>query len=155
MAKAIPEGFHTLTPHLVVDDAKAALAFYKQAFGAVELMCVPEPKGKRVMHAEMKIGDSVVMLVDTFSEMGAKNPKDLQGSPVMLHIYTADADAMIKRAEKAGATVTMPVEEMFWGDRYGSVRDPFGHSWSVATHVRDVSPDQMKKAAEQAFAKAQ
>jgi len=151
MVKPVPDGYHTLTPHLVVSDASAAIEFYKQAFGAIETARMVEPGGKRIMHAQVTIGDSVLMLADTYSEMGAKNPKDLKGSPVNIHIYSQDADALMARAVKAGAKVLMPVAEMFWGDRYGRLTDPFGHEWSVATHVKDLSEAEMEKAAADMF----
>lgn len=138
----VPEGFHTLTPHLVCDGAADAIAFYQRAFGAEELSRMPGPGGK-IMHAMIRIGDSVVMLNDAFPEMGAKGPHALGGTPVTLHLYVTDADAAFARAVAAGATPRMPVAEQFWGDRYGIVVDPFGHQWSVATHVKDLTPEQM------------
>jgi uncharacterized glyoxalase superfamily protein PhnB len=143
--KKIPEGMHSITPHLVCAGAAKALDFYKQAFGATEQGRLPGPDG-RLMHAAMKIGDSTVMLADEMPEWGSLGPKALKGSPVTIHIYVEDVDALVARAVKAGAKVTMPVAEQFWGDRYGKLEDPFGHHWSVATHVRDVTPDEMKKA---------
>lgn len=152
MVKAIPDGYHTLTPYLVVSSAAKAIEFYRKAFGATEVMRMVEPGGKRIMHAEIRIGDSCLMLSDTYAEMGAKNPKDLNGTPVTVHVYSENADALVARAAKAGAKVVMPVAEMFWGDRFGKVRDPFGHEWSIATHVKDLTPDQFAKAAAAAFA---
>jgi uncharacterized glyoxalase superfamily protein PhnB len=143
--KKIPEGMHSITPHLVCAGAAKALDFYKQAFGATEQGRLPGPDG-RLMHAAMKIGDSTVMLADEMPEWGSLGPKALKGSPVTIHIYVEDVDALVARAVKAGAKVTMPVAEQFWGDRYGKLEDPFGHHWSVATHVRDVTSDEMKKA---------
>ena len=122
--------------------------FYTKAFGAVELGRIPTPEGK-LMHGIMRIGDSPVMLVDAFPEWGSVDPNALKGTPVTLHLYVEDADAFAARAVEAGCTVVMPVEEAFWGDRYGILQDPFGHRWSVATHVRDASPEEIKKAAEQ------
>ena len=146
--KKIPEGMHSITPHLVCAGAAKALDFYQQAFGATEVGRMPGPDG-RLMHAAMKIGDSTVMLADEMPEWGSLGPKALKGSPVTIHIYVEDVDALVARAVKAGAKVTMPVEEQFWGDRYGKLEDPFGHHWSVATHVRDVTPEEMKKAMHQ------
>jgi len=140
--KAIPEGMHTITPHLVCEGAAEAIEFYKKAFNAVENSRMPAPDG-RVMHAQLKIGDSVIMLVDDFPDHGCYGPKHLKGSPVTIHLYVPDADATYAQAVKAGATAKMPPEDMFWGDRYGVLIDPFGHSWSVATHKRDLTPEQM------------
>ena len=144
----IPQGMHSVTPHLVCAGAAKAIEFYKQAFGAEEGARLPGPDG-RLVHASVKIGDSQVMLVDEMPEWGALGPKALKGSPVTIHIYVEDVDALVARAVKAGAKVTMPVAEQFWGDRYGKLEDPFGHHWSVATHVRDVTPEEMKKAMQQ------
>ena len=145
MASKIPSGMHSVTPHLVCAGAANAIEFYKKAFGAEEQARLPGPDG-RIMHAAVKIGDSTVMLVDEMPEWGSLGPKALKGSPVTIHLYVDDADRFVERAAKAGAKVTMPVAEQFWGDRYGKLEDPFGHHWSVATHVRDVGPDEMKKA---------
>jgi len=144
-AKPIPEGMRSVTPHLVCAGAAAAIDFYKKAFGAVEQGRMAGPDG-RLMHAMVRIGDSAVMLVDEMPEWGALGPKALKGSPVTIHLYVDDADAFVKRAVQAGAKVTMPVAEQFWGDRYGRIEDPFGHRWSIATHVRDVTPEEMKQA---------
>ena len=141
----IPQGMHSVTPHLVCAGAAKAIEFYKQAFGAEEGARLPGPDG-RLMHATVKIGDSQVMLVDEMPEWGALGPKSLKGSPVTIHLYVDDADAFAKRAAAAGAKITMPVDEMFWGDRYGKLEDPFGHQGSVGTHVRDVSPEEMQRA---------
>jgi uncharacterized glyoxalase superfamily protein PhnB len=143
--KPVPEGMHSVTPHLICAGAANAIEFYKKAFGAVETARMPAPDG-RIMHAMIRIGDSPVMLVDEMPEWGALSPKSLKGSPVTLHLYVEDVDAFAARAVKAGAKVTMPIEDQFWGDRYGKLEDPFGHHWSVATHVRDVSPDEMQQA---------
>jgi len=151
MVKAIPDGYHTLTPYLVVGDAAKAIEFCRKAFGATEIMRMVEPGGKRIMHAELMVGDSRLMLSDTYAEMGGKNPKDLKGTPVTVHVYSEDADALAARAAKAGAKIIMPVAEMFWGDRFGKVKDPFGHGWSIATHVKDLTPAQFAKAAAAAF----
>lgn len=143
--KPVPEGMHTVTPHLVCAGAADAIEFYKKAFGAVETGRLPGPQGK-VMHAQLRIGDSPIMLVDEFPDMSALGPKALKGSPVTIHLYVEHADAVFERAVAAGAKVRMPIGDMFWGDRYGVLEDPFGHYWSVATHMRDVSPEEMKRA---------
>lgn len=142
--KAVPEDYHTITPYMTVRDAARAIDFYKQAFGATERNVMKAPDGK-VMHAELMIGDSVFMLADEFPEYGALSPQSTGGAGMGLHIYTEDVDSAFDRAVKAGATVEMPVADMFWGDRYGKLADPFGHKWSVATHKRDMSPEEMEK----------
>jgi len=143
--KPIPEDMHTVTPHLVCAGASDAIAFYVKAFGAVEAARITRPGGK-LMHAMVRIGDSAVMLVDENPEWKALGPKAIGGTPVTLHLYVEDADAVFARAVAAGAEAKMPVSEMFWGDRYGVLTDPFGHSWSVATHVRDATPEEMQAA---------
>jgi uncharacterized glyoxalase superfamily protein PhnB len=143
--KAIPEGMHTVTPHLVCAGAADAIEFYKKAFDAVEVGRMAGPLGK-LIHAMLRIGDSAVMLVDEFPEWGSFGPKSLKGSPVTIHLYVEDVDALVKHAVAAGAKITMPIDDMFWGDRYGKLEDPFGHHWSVATHVRDVSQEEMRQA---------
>jgi uncharacterized glyoxalase superfamily protein PhnB len=150
-AQPIPPDFHAVTPHLVVCDAAAAIAFYKAAFGAEECFRMPAPDGERLLHAEIRIGDSPVMLASAFPEFGSKGPDALGGSPVALHLYVADVDAAYDRAVTAGATATMPPADMFWGDRYGRVTDPFGHIWALASHQRDVPPEEIAAAAKQAF----
>ena len=150
--KGIPEGFTTLTAHLVVEGAADAMDFYKRAFGAEELGRMPMPDSRRLMHGLMKLGDSMLMLVDAFEEFGAKGPKGLGGSPVTLHFYVEDADEAFQRALDAGCTVAMPLADMFWGDRYGKVRDPFGHEWSIATKIKDLTPEEMEAAQKAAFA---
>ena len=147
----IPQGMHSVTPHLVCAGAAKAIDFYKQAFGATEQGRMPGPDG-RLMHAAVKIGDSTVMLVDEMPEWGALGPKSLKGSPVTIHLYVSDVDAFVARAVKAGAKVTMPVADQFWGDRYGMVKDPFGHVWAIATHVEDLSPKEMEERGRQAMA---
>lgn len=144
--KPIPEGMHTITPHLVCNGAADAIEFYQKAFGAVELARLPGEVGK-LMHAMIRIGDSAIMLVDEFPDWGMLGPKALNGSPVTIHLYVEDVDATVERAVAAGAKITMPVEDMFWGDRYGRIEDPFGHHWSIATHIRDVSPEEIQAAA--------
>lgn len=148
--KPIPDGFHTITAHLIVGGAGRAIDFYKTAFGAEELFRMPGPDGESVMHGEIKIGDSIVMICDEFPEM-CRGPKTIGGSPVTLHLYVADADASFNRAVKAGCEVTMPLQDMFWGDRYGKLRDPFGHEWSIATHKEDLTPEQIGERAAAAF----
>ncbi|MGZ3409062.1 MAG: VOC family protein [Xanthobacteraceae bacterium] len=143
--KKIPDGMHTVTPMLVCAGAAAAIDFYKKAFNAVEQSRLLGNDGK-VMHASIKIGDSVIMLTDEAPDWGSFGPKALKGSSVVIHLYVDDVDTFASRAVNAGATVTLPVQDMFWGDRYGQFQDPFGHRWSIATHVRDVSPEEMQKA---------
>ena len=149
--KAIPEGFHTITPHITVRNAKQAMEFYKKAFGAEVLRTMMQ--GDSVMHAVLKIGDSLVMLNDEFPEMDALSPLSTHGSGVVLHIATENVDAAFERATSAGAKVAMPLMDQFWGDRYGVVTDPYGHKWSLATHIRDMSEDEVRRAQEEAFAK--
>lgn len=143
--KKIPDGMHTVTPHLICAGAADAIEFYKKAFNAKEKGRIPGPNVK-LMHAAIQIGDSTVMLVDEMPEWGALGPKALKGSPVAIHLYVEDVDAFTAQAVGAGAKVTMPIADMFWGDRYGQLEDPFGHRWSVATHVRDMSPEEMQQA---------
>jgi PhnB protein len=145
-AKPIPEGYHTATPYLIVKDAAKAIEFYKKAFGAAEMMRMTQPDG-RVGHAEIKIGDSPIMLADEFPEMGARSPQSLGGSPVSILLYVQDVDALTSQAITAGAKVVRPVKDQFYGDRSGSLEDPFGHQWHIATHVEDVPPEEMKKRA--------
>ena len=142
--KPIPDGMHSLTPLLTCAGAADAIEFYKKAFNAVEQSRLPGPDGK-LMHASVKIGDSMLMLTDEFPEWGGLGPKMLKGSPVTVHLYVEDVDAVVKQAVAAGAKVTMPVDEMFWGDRYGKLEDPFGHQWSVGTHTRDLTPEQIQE----------
>lgn len=141
----IPAGMHTVTPHLVCADAAKAIDFYKKAFGATELMRLPGPDG-RLWHAAIRIGDSTVMLVDEMPEWKSLGPAALKGTPVSLHLYVENADALAERAVAAGARTVMPINETFWGDRYGLIEDPFGHRWSVATHVRDMTPEEIRQA---------
>jgi PhnB protein len=147
--KPIPDGMHTVTPHLICAGAADAIEFYKKAFNAVEMGRLAGPQGK-LLHGAIRIGDSTVMLVDEFPEWGSLGPKSLKGSPVAMHVYVEDVDAFVARATAAGAKITMPLQDMFWGDRYCKLEDPFGHQWSVATHVRDVSRDEMQQAAQKA-----
>ena len=152
MTKPSPDGFHTLTPHLVVQDAGKAIEFYKSAFGAQEEERHLAPDGKAVMHARLKIGDSLLMLASEFPPM-CLSPKSRGGTSTTLHIYVENADALFEQAVKAGCTVKMPIMDQFWGDRYGQVEDPFGHQWSIATHKQDLSPEQLAANAKAAFAK--
>ncbi len=147
--KPIPEGMHTVTPHLVCAGAADAIEFYKKAFDAVEMGRMAGPQGK-LLHGAIRIGDSMIMLADEFPDWGSFGPKSLKGSPVTIHLYVEDVDAFVARAAAAGAKITMPLQDMFWGDRYCKLEDPFGHQWSVGTHVRDVSPDEMQQAVQKA-----
>jgi PhnB protein len=149
--KPIPEGHHTITPHLVVRGGAEAIAFYKKAFGAEELGRSPGPDGMSIMHAGLKIGDSILFLNDEFPDMGCRSPQALGGSPITLHLYVKDVDAVFKQAVAAGAQVRMPVTDMFWGDRYGQVTDPFGHVWALATHIEDLTREEIEKRANTAF----
>jgi PhnB protein len=147
----IPEGFHSVTPHLVCRDAQRALEFYKNAFGA-EIQGVNKDGSELVTHAQMKIGDSIVMLVDEFPAYGCLSPLSTGGASVMLHIYTPDADALFSRAAAAGAKITMPPMDAFWGDRYSQLVDPFGHKWAIATRQRVLTPEEVRAEAQKAFA---
>ena len=149
--KPIPDGMHAVTPHLVCAGAADAIAFYVKAFQAVELARLPGPDG-RLMHAMIAIGGSPIMLADSFPEYGSQDPKALNGTPVTLHLYVEDADKTFAQALAAGATEKMALQDMFWGDRYGIVTDPFGHAWSIATHKQDLTPEQITRAAKEAFA---
>jgi len=142
--KPIPDGYATATPYLTIRDAARALEFYKKAFGAVQTVCMPGPGGV-VLHAEIRIGNSMLMLGEESLEMGAKSPATLGGTGSGILLYVPDADASFDRAVQAGCKVEMPLQDMFWGDRYGKLKDPFGHSWSIATHKEDVSPEEMKR----------
>ena len=152
--QAIPPGHENLIPHLVCDPCSEAIEFYKKAFGAEEIQRAPAPDGRKIMHAAIRIGNSFVFLADDFPEFcGGKSssPKALKGTPVTIHHYVENCDAAIKRAQDAGATVMMPAQDMFWGDRYGVVTDPYGHKWSFATHIKDVTPAEMQAAMKDAF----
>ncbi|HEU0309673.1 MAG TPA: VOC family protein [Sphingomicrobium sp.] len=151
MTKPIPEGYHSVTPYLVLDKAAEAIEFYKKAFGAEEIYRLP--MGERIGHAEIKIGDSFVMLADEFPDMGHLGPKSRGGTTVSLLIYLPDVDTAFKKALDAGATQTKPLENQLWGDRMGTVTDPFGHQWSLATHVEDVSEDEIARRFEEFLAK--
>lgn len=146
----IPEGYNSITPYMFVNDGTKAIDYYKQAFDAEEVMCMKDPDGK-VAHAELKVGDSKIMLADEYPEMGARGPEAYGGSPIALHLYVKDVDAVAKKAVDAGGTLTKPVENAFYGDRNGAVRDPFGHTWYISTHIEDVSEEEMRKRAAQQF----
>jgi uncharacterized glyoxalase superfamily protein PhnB len=150
--KAVPEGFNTVSSSLIVPNCVEALEFYKKALGAEILFRMPGPDGKSTMHAEMRLGNSTVMLSDENPQWGARSPKTLGGSPVTLHLYVDDADSVYQRAVAAGCKVAMPIMDAFWGDRYGKVTDPFGHEWGIGTHKEDLSPEEMDKRAKAAFA---
>lgn len=153
MPQPIPDGFHTLTPHIIVSDGVLAIELYKQAFGAVENFRLMSPDGKSLMHAQLKIGSSMLMLAGEFPP-NCLSPKNRGGTSTYLHLYVPDADALFERAVKAGCIVKMPVSDTFWGDRYGIVEDPFGHQWSIATHKHDYTPEQIAANAREFFAKA-
>lgn len=152
MAQAIPSGCEGFIPHLVLSDASAAMEFYRKAFGAEEICRMSSPDGKKLWHAEMRIGSRIFYLADDFPEMcggKSRSPKALGGSPVTIHMYAESVDKVFDRAVQAGATPTLPPTDMFWGDRYANVVDPFGHTWSIATHIKDLTPQEMQKAAEE------
>jgi len=149
--KRVPEGYHRVTPHLTVRDAAAMIEFYKKAFGAIEKGRAAGPDGKSIIHAAIQIGDSTVFLNDEFPEMGGLSPLATKSTAVTLHLYVDDADKQFQQALSAGAQVVMPLADQFWGDRYGIVKDPSGHQWSIAHHVEDLTPDQMKQRMGKAF----
>lgn len=144
--RPIPEGYHSITPYLIVTGAASAIEFYKHAFGAKEVLRIPHPDG-RIAHAELQMGDSRIMLADEFPEMGARSPMSLGGTPVSVLLYVEDVDEVTKRALAAGAKMLRPVKDRFYGDRTGTLSDPFGHQWTIATHKEDVSPEEMQKRA--------
>jgi PhnB protein len=150
-AKAIPEGYHSITPYLAVDDASGAIEFYKKAFGAKERLRMPTPDGK-VAHAEVEIGDSLIMLSDPFDQARTKTPKKTGATTVGIFLYSEDVDETYKQALDAGATSASEPEDMFWGDRFASVTDPYGHSWQIATHVKDIEPEEMERLSREAMA---
>lgn len=153
MTKPIPEGYHTVTPYLIVSGASDAIEFYKKAFGATELFRFPAPDGK-IGHAEIKIGDSPIMLADEYPDMGYKGPQSLGGSPVSIMIYVEDVDTVFDRAVASGASVKEAVSDKFYGDRLGTLTDPFGHVWHVSTHKEDITPEEMERRAKAASAAA-
>ena len=152
-AKPIPEGYHSATPYLIVKGGAEAIDFYKRAFGATESFRMADPTGG-IAHAEIKIGDSVIMLADEHPNMGYRGPRSLGGSAVSIMLYVADVDGTFDRAVKAGAKSQRPVANQFYGDRSGTLEDPFGHCWTIATHVEDVAPEEMKRRVEAAFKSA-
>ena len=143
---AIPKGYHSITPYLMIENASGAIEFYKKVFGAKEVMRMEKPNGK-IGHAELRIGDTKIMVADECPEMNAFGPKHYKGSPVGIHLYIKDVDNIVQKAVAAGAKIIRPVDNMFYGDRLGTVEDPFGHKWSVSTHIEDVSQAQMRKRA--------
>jgi PhnB protein len=149
--KPIPEGYHTVSPYLAVDDAARAIEYYATAFGAKEVVRMDAPGGK-IGHAELEIGDSRIMLSDPFPQASTRPPKELGGTSASVFMYVEDVDAVVKQAVDAGATVTMEVADQFWGDRFGVVADPFGHVWSIATHVKDPTPEEIAEGAKAAMA---
>ena len=151
--KPVPDGYHTITPYLIVNGAAAAIEFYKRAFGATEVMRMPAPDG-RIGHAELQLGDCRVMLADEYPQMDCRGPKSVGGTPVFLHMYVDDVDAVVKQAVAAGARVVRPVQDQFYGDRMGTVADPYGHVWHVSTHKEDLSMDELRARAEKAMAGA-
>jgi uncharacterized glyoxalase superfamily protein PhnB len=152
-AKAIPDGYHTVTPYLTVKNSAEAIEFYKRAFGAEEMYRMPGPDGKSTMHAEIKIGTSILMLSDEWPEANIKSPQTLGSTTVNMHVYVQDVDAAFQKAVAAGATTVMPVTDMFWGDRYGKLTDPYGHSWGISTHTKDMTPQEIGEAAKEWMAK--
>ncbi|MDP9090327.1 MAG: VOC family protein [Pseudomonadota bacterium] len=145
--KTIPDGYHSVTPYLIIKGAAAAIEFYKRAFGATELMRMPSPDG-RIGHAEIKIGDSAIMLADEHPQMGYKSPQSLGGSAVNMMVYVDRVDDVFKQAVEAGARELQPVKDQFYGDRSGTLQDPFGHTWTIATHLEDIAPEEMRERAE-------
>lgn len=151
--KAIPKGYHSVTPYLIIDGAAKAIDFYKRAFNATEVMRMESPDG-RVGHAEIKIGDSQIMLADEHPQMGYRSPQSLGGAAVSLMVYVEEVDQTFKQALASGAQELQPVKDQFYGDRSGTLKDPFGHIWTISTHVEDVAPEEMRRRAEQFFQKA-
>lgn len=153
-AQAIPKGYHSVTPSLFVAGAAKAIEFYKEALGAEELMRFPGPDGA-IMHAELKIGDSIIMLADEMPDMGGRGPKSIGGTPVSFFVYGENVDAAWKRAVDAGARELVPLADQFWGDRTGCLEDPFGHQWWLAQHLRDLTPEELRRNAEAFYSQAQ
>jgi len=149
--KKIPDGYHSITPNLIVKDGVKAIEFYKKAFGAKERMRMTTPDGKALAHAELQVGNSVIMLVDEFPQMKCLSPLSIGDTPVGLFLYVDDVDKTFNQAVSAGAKVLDPVKDQFWGDRHGIIEDPFGHRWSISTHIKDPSPEELKKAADETF----
>jgi uncharacterized glyoxalase superfamily protein PhnB len=153
MIKTIPEGYQTVTPMLIVKDARKAIDFYQRAFGAVARLVMPNPDGQGVMHVELQVGSSIIMMGEEHPQEACKSAETLGSSPVSFYVYLDDVDEAYRKALDAGVTVNMPLEEMFWGDRAGTVQDPFGYSWTLATHVKDLTPEEIRKGAEAFFAR--
>lgn len=151
MVRPIPEGYHSVTPMFMFKDCRKAIEFYKKAFGAQERYSMPGPDGNGVMHAEVQVGDSIVMMGDECPQQNCKSAESMGGSPISFYLYVENVDAAFRRAVEAGATVEMEVQEMFWGDRAGSLRDPFGYNWMLATHTREPSPEEIREGAKKAF----
>lgn len=149
--KPIPDGYHAITPYLIISGAAAAIDFYKRAFGATEVLRMPDPSGQKIGHAELKIGDASFMLADEYPDMGHRSPATLGGTPVSMLVYVENVDQVVAQALAAGATELRPVADQFYGDRVGMVADPFGHVWSIATHVEDVPSDELLLRAAAAF----
>jgi len=149
--KPIPDGFHSVTPHITVKGAADAIEFYKKAFGAQEMSRMPGPDGQTLMHAMICIGDSFIMLNDEFPDWNCHGPSTIGGTAVTINLYVEDTDAVFKQAVNAGATPKMEPEDMFWGDRYAELTDPFGHEWAIATHVEDLTPEEIQKRAAEQF----
>lgn len=143
--KAVPDGFHTVTPSLTVRDAKTALEFYKKALGADVIKTQADPSGQKILHAELKVGDSIIFINDEFPEMGCFSPLSLNGTTCYLHIYVENADELFKRAVSAGAEIRMPMQDMFWGDRFGKLADPYGHEWGIGQHLEDLTGEEITK----------
>ena len=152
MTQAIPEGFHTVTPMFMFKDTRKAIEFYKRAFGAEERFAMPGPDGTGVMHAELRIGSSIIMMGDENPQQACKSAETVGGSPVSFYLYLGNADEAFRTALEAGAETRMPVQDMFWGDRAGTVQDPFGYSWTLATHIKDLTPAEIRQGAEAFFA---
>jgi PhnB protein len=151
--KKIPDGYHSITPNIIVKDGIKAIEYYKKVFGAKEIMRMTTPDGKAIAHAELQIGNSVIMLVDEFPQMKCLSPLSIGDTPVGLFLYVDDVDKTFNLAVSEGAKVLDPVKDQFWGDRHGIIEDPFGHRWSISTHIRDLSPEELKKAADETFSK--
>ena len=152
MTKLIPDGFHTVTPSIILSNSKEAIEFYKKAFDAKEIYQMPTSDGK-IMHAMIQIGDSFVMMSDEFPELGTRSPNTVGGISTAIHLYVENADSIYNQAVQAGAKPTMPMMDAFWGDRIGTIEDPFGHSWSISTHQKDMSSEEIRKAAEEFMSK--
>lgn len=151
MVKAIPDGYHAVTPSLTLKDSKKAIDFYQKALSAKVLDLFPSPNGRGIMHAVIQIGDSLLMMGDEMPGMGSPSAETLGNSPISLYVYVKDADAAFKQAVAAGGTVVMPVADMFWGDRAGTIKDPFGYQWMIATHTKDMTQEEVRKGAEAFF----